>query len=169
MKKDVSNVIMMLLLAMIAAFIMPVTVKAQGDKADFSGIWTLNESKSSIPDEGIRLGSMIMGGREINVAQEANLLTKKSTGRDGVERIAKYTLDGKESLNMMGDAESKSMATWSNDGKSLTIITFMEFNFEKRSVTSVWSMPDVKTLSVVISAQGRDGTERKMPMVYDKK
>jgi hypothetical protein len=169
MKKSVSNVIKLLSLAMVAAFIMPETVKAQGGNADFSGTWTLNESKSSIPDEGVELGNRIMGGREFTVAQEANLLSKKSTGRDGAERTAKYTLDGKESVNTMGDAESKSMATWSDDGKSLTIKTVMEFNFEKRLITSVWSLPDAKTLSVVISAAGRDGTERKMPMVYDRK
>ncbi len=158
------NFIKLLSLAMIFAFVMPVVAKAQ--KPNFSGSWALNESKSTMPEGG---GRMMMGGREFTVTQEANLLTRKSVGRDGTERISKYTLDGKESINSMGDNQIPSVATWSADGKSLTIKTTMEFNGNKRTSIAVWSMPDAKTLSIATTSTNREGNEVKATMVYDKK
>ena len=164
MKKDFSNLMKLLSLAVILLFVMPVIAKAQ--KPDFSGNWALNESKSTMPEGG---GRMMMGGREFTVTQEANLLTRKSVGRDGTERVSKYTLDGKESIKSMGNNQIPSTATWSADGKSLTIKTTMEFNGNKRTSTAVWSMTDAKTLSIATSSTNRDGEEIKATMVYDKK
>lgn len=166
MKKNVSNLIKLLSLAMILAFIMPVIAKAQG-KANFAGSWALNESKSTMPEGGG--GGFRMGGTNFTINQEANLLTRTSTGQDGTQRVAKYTLDGKESVNTTGRGESKSVATWSADGKSLTIKTTSSFNGNEFKSTAVWSMPDAKTLSIATTSTGGDGTERKMIMVYDKK
>ena len=169
MRKIVSNLMTLLSLTMIMAFIMPVISHAQ--KANFAGSWTMNESKSQMPQGGGGGGGGGMrGGREFTIAQEANLLTRSSTGQDGTQRVSKYTLDGKESVNTMGDNESKSVATWSEDGKTLTIKTTMEFNGTARTTTAVWSMPDAKTLSIKTTSPGRDGgAERVMTMVYDKK
>ena len=164
MKKNLLNAIKLLSLAMILAFVMPVVAKAQ--KTDFSGSWALNESKSTMPEGG---GRMMMGGREFTVTQEANLLTRKSIGRDGTERVSKYTLDGKESINTMGDNQIPSVATWSADGKTLTIKTTMERDGVKRTSTEVWSMPDAKTLSIARTGTNREGNEIKATMVYDKK
>jgi hypothetical protein len=158
------NLLKLLSLAMIFAFVMPVVAKAQ--KANFAGSWALNESKSSMPEGGG--GRMMM--REFSATQEANLLTRKSVGRDGTERISKYTLDGKESMNTMGENQIPSTATWSTDGKSLIIKTNMNFGGNSFTRTEVWSMPDAKTLQIVSTMPGRDGgAEMKMTMVYDKK
>jgi hypothetical protein len=166
MRKIVSNLMTLLSLTMVMAFVMPVMSHAQ--KANFAGSWTMNESKSTQPQGGG--GGGMRGGREFSIAQEANLLTRTSTGQDGTQRVSKYTLDGKESVNTMGDNESKSVATWSTDGKTLTIKTTMEFNGNSRTSTAVWSMPDAKTLSITTTSPGRDGgAERKTTMVYDKK
>lgn len=167
MKRIVSNLMMLFALTMTLAIVMPEITRAQG-KANFAGSWTMNESKSTMPQGGGGGGGM-RGGREFTIAQEANLLTRTSTGQDGTQRVSKYTLDGKESVNTMGDNESKSVASWSADGKSLTIKTTMEFNGNTRVSTAVWTMPDEKTLSITTTSAGRDGTERKMTMVYDKK
>ena len=166
MKKNVINLVKLLSMLMIVAFVIPQALKAQGGKANFSGSWTLNESKSQVPEGG---GGGRMGGSTFTVKQEANLLSRTSTGRDGTERTAKYTLDGKESVNTMGQNESKSVATWSADGKSLTIKTNMEFNGNAFTITEVWSLSAPNTLSITRSFTGQDGTERKMTMVYDKK
>jgi hypothetical protein len=169
MKKDFSNLMKLLSLTMMLAFIMPVIAKAQGGKANFAGSWALNESKSTMPQGGGGGGGM-RGGREFTIVQDANLLTRKSVSQDGTERVAKYTLDGKESVNTMGENQSKSVATWSADGKSLTIKTSMEFNGNAFTTTAVWSMPDAKTLSITTTRPGRDGgAEVKTTMVYDKK
>ncbi len=161
------NLMKMLTVAMILAFIMPVVAKAQ--KANFAGSWALNESKSTMPQGGGGGGGRMIPPPPPPRAQDANLLTRTSTSQDGEKREAKYTLDGKESVNTMGENQSKSVATWSADGKSLTIKTTMEFNGNQRTTTAVWSMPDAKTLQIVTTRTGRDGNEVKMTMVYDKK
>ena len=162
MKMNLSN----LMLTMLLALVMPVMTHAQAGKANFAGSWALNESKSKMPEGG---GGRMMG-REFTLAQEANLLTRTSTGQDGTQRVSKFTLDGKESVNTTPRGSSKSVATWSADGKSLTIKTTMEFDGNSFTTTSVYSMPDAKTLSVESTFPGRDGgVETKMTMVYDKK
>jgi len=164
MKKNVLNLMTLLSLTMVLALVMPVLAQAQ--KANFAGSWVMNESKSKLPEGG---GGRMMG-REFTLAQEANLLTRTSTGQDGTQRVSKFTLDGKESVNTTGRGESKSVATWSADGKSLTIKTTMEYNGNSFTTTAVYSMPDAKTLSVESTFPGRDGgPETKMTMVYDKK
>lgn len=165
MKKNLLNAIKLLSLVMILAFVMPVVTKAQ--KANFAGSWAMNESKSTMPEGG---GGRMMGAREFTATQEANLLTRKSVSRDGTERVSKYTLDGKESMNTMGENQIPSTATWSADGKSLTIKTTMNFGGNSFTRTEVWSMPDAKSLQIVSTSPGRDGgAEMKMTMVYDKK
>jgi hypothetical protein len=83
---------------------------------------------------------------------------------------SKFTLDGKESVNTTGMGDSKAVATWSADGKSLTIKNTMERNGNTFTTTAVYSMPDAKTLSIKTTSPGRDGgAERTSTMVYDKK
>lgn len=157
----------LLALVVISAFIFfPVKVNAQGAKSDFSGTWTLNEAKSIIPQGGG--GGQRMGGREFTVTQDAKLLTQTRTSQDGTTRATKYALDGTESVNTMGEFESKSTAKWAADGKSLTITTKSNFNGNERTSTAVWSLTDGKTLSIVTTRQGQNG-EVKSTTVYDKK
>jgi len=161
-----SSLRLLALVVMSAFIIFPVKVNAQGAKSNFSGTWTLNEAKSTIPQGGG--GGQRMGGREFTVTQEANLLTQTRTSQDGTTRASKYALDGTESVNTMGEFESKSTAKWSADGKSLTITTKSNYNGNERTSTAVWSLTDAKTLSVISTRQGQDGEVKSM-MVYDKK
>lgn len=154
------------LVVMSAFIIFPVKINAQGGKADFSGTWTLNEAKSTMPQGGG--GGQRMGGREFTVTQAANLMTQTRTGQDGTARATKYALDGTESVNAFGEFESKSTAKWAADGKSLTITTKSNFNGNERTSTAVWTLTDAKTLSIVSTRQGQNG-EVKATMVYDKK
>ena len=166
MKKNVTNLLQLLSLAFALIVIAPMDLLAQSGKTNFSGSWTLNESKSTLPQGG----GQRMGGGSFTVAQEANLLSQTRTGQDGTARVTKYTLDGKESINTSRGGESKSTAKWSADGKSLTIVTKSNFNGNEVTSTAVWSLTDAKTLSIVSTRPGRDGGEpRKSTMVYDKK
>ena len=161
------SLLRLLALVVMSAFIIfPVKINAQGAKANFSGSWTLNEAKSTMPQGGG--GGQRMGGREFTVTQEANLLTQTRTGQDGTTRASKYALDGTESVNTMGEFESKSTAKWAADGKSLTITTKSNFKGNERTSTAVWSLIDAKTLSIVSTRQGQNG-EVKTTAVYDKK
>ena len=170
MKKIVSNLMMLLSLTIVLALVVPVMSQAQG-KANFSGTWTLNESKSTLPQGGGGGGGggQRMGGSSFTIAQEANLLTRTSTGQDGTQRVTKYTLDGKESVNTSRGGDSKSVATWSADGKTLTIVTTRTTDNGERKSTEAWTLADAKTLSILSVSPGRDGAERKSTRVYDMK
>lgn len=150
------------------ALIAPVMINAQDSKANFAGTWAMNAEKSTLPQGGGGGGGQRMGGGTFTVTQEANLLSQSRTGQDGTARVTKYTLDGKESVNAFGGGESKSTATWSADGKSLTVVTKTNFNGNERTSTAVWSMIDANTLSIVTTRQGQNG-EVKTTIVYDKK
>jgi hypothetical protein len=140
-------------------------------KANFSGEWALNESKSEL-GEG-RMFSPV----KLTVQQEGNSMTleRTRTGRDGEERTSKevLTLDGKESINKSENRTSTSTATWSKDGKTLTIVTNTEINregetFQMKS-TEVWTLgEDGKILQVQSDSTSPRG-ERSVKLVYDKK
>ena len=141
--------------------IVPVTLIAQSGKTNFSGNWTLNSEKSTLPQGG-QGGGMRMGGGNFVATMENNMLTvvRTRTGQDGQSTTStmKYTLDGKESVNTSPRGDSKSVATWSPDGKSLTIETSrtMEMNGESSIMKSseVWKLTDEKTLAVSSTRQG---------------
>jgi len=160
-------------LTVILALIAPVMINAQAGKVNFAGSWVANAEKSTpAPAGGQGGGGMRMGGGNFDATQEANLLsvTRTRTGQDGTPTttVSKYTLDGKESVNTTGRGSSKSIATWSADGKSLTISTSMTFNDREMKSSEVWTLTDAKTLTIVGTRQGPDG-EIKTTRVYDKK
>ena len=150
-------------------------VNAQEVKTDFSGTWNLNSEKSIQSQSGQGSDSMRLGGGNFVALQEANLLAveRTRTGQDGqsITTTMKYTLDGKESVNTSPRGDSKSVATWSADGKSLTIETSRTMDVNGESVitksTEAWTLTDAKTLTVASARQGPDG-EVKTSMVYDK-
>ena len=156
---------------MVIFFILPVKSNAQGAKANFSGSWTLNESKSNLGEgRGFRSAS------QITVTQAGNNLTadRVRTNRDGENQTTteKYTLDGKESVNTSGNRPSKALVTWSADGKALNFAITRSFERNGQTTeiksTEVWTLSDPKTLSVV-STSSFQGNERKTTSVYDKK
>ncbi|HOU31165.1 MAG TPA: hypothetical protein PLG42_07875 [Bacteroidales bacterium] len=171
-----NKVIGILAFAVIAAFIMPSAVNAQA-KANFSGNWVFNASKSDQPPggqgggQGQRGG---FGGGDFVAKQDANTLTveRTRTTQDGqtVTTTMKYNLDGKESVNagMGGRGESKSVATWSADGKTLTIVTTRTFNDRTMTTKEVWTLTTPTQLTITTTTQTPNG-EVTMKRVYDKK
>ncbi len=171
-------------ITVIFAFLcLPVTSSAQGSKANFSGTWALNAEKSDMGQAPQGMGGAAggqrpggFGGGNFAAKQEANLLTVDRTmpNRDGesVTTTTKYTLDGKVSVNSTGRGDSKSTATWSADGKSLTIVTTTSFERDGQTTemksTEVWTLPTANTLSVTTTRTSPNG-DRKTTMVYDKK
>jgi hypothetical protein len=177
MKKNVT--LQLLSLTIIMAFLfMPFTLNAQGSKANFAGTWAFNAEKSNMgqPPQGGGGQRMGGGGGNFVATQEANLLTvvRTRTGQDGqpMTTTSKYTLDGKESVNTSGRGESKSVATWSADSKSLTIVTKRSFERDGQTMemttTEVWSVTSPTSLSIVSTMNTPNG-ERKTTAVYDKK
>lgn len=165
-------------LLIVLLVVAPVLSHAQAGKANFAGSWVMNADKSNLGDMGGGGGGgMRMGGGNFDVAQEANLLTttRSRTNQNGetTTTVTKYTLDGKECINASPRGDAKSVATWSADGKALTIVTSRTFDMNGESMTmkttEVWSLTDAKTLSIASTMQGRDGQDMKTTRVYDKK
>jgi hypothetical protein len=183
MKKNVRNFqinssffMRLISLTIMLALITPVMINAQTGKANFAGTWALNAAKSTFSQGQGQGGGQRMGGGNFVATQEANLLTvvRTRTNQNGeaTTTTMKYTLDGKESLNTSARGDRKSVATWSADGKTLTIATSrkMDMNGETMTMksTEVWTLKDAKTLLVQSTSTTPNG-ERKNTMVYDKK
>ena len=174
---------------------MPAMANAQG-KANFAGNWNYNASKSTLPAPpaggagggggggaaggggGGRGG--FGGGANFVATMDANTLTTTTprTGQDGTvtNRVVTYTLDGKENTLAApaggggggGGATSKYVATWSADGKTLTIVTTRTTQNGDMKTTEAWTLTDANTLSRTTTSN-MGGTERKTVLVYDKK
>jgi len=178
-----SKLFQVLSIAVILAFIMPVLTQAQAGKVNFSGNWVVNAEKSTQPQQpaggqggGQGGANRGQGGPQV-VTQEANLLSVETsrTNQDGetTKTTVKYTLDGKESINTSARGDSKSVATWSADGKSLTIVTTrtMDRNGETMTIktTAVWAMDGANLTVTTTTAGFNGGADRVMKLVYDKK
>jgi hypothetical protein len=179
MKKIGLNFMRLLSLTVILALIAPVMINAQAGKANFAGSWTLNAAKGTQPPAGGQGGGQgggggmrMGGGGDFTATQEANLLSVSRTrqGQDGtpMTTVTKYSLDGKETVNTTPRGESKVTATYSADGKTLTIVTKSQGQNGERVSTEAWTLTDAKTLAVTATRQGQNG-EVKTTMVYDKK
>jgi hypothetical protein len=184
MKTNVKNFQIMLSAMIVMAMIsMPLSLNAQGGKANFAGTWAFNAEKSDMggapggqggAPQGARMGGF--GGGDFTAAQESNLLTvtRTRTNQSGesVTTVSKYTLDGKESVNTTGRGDSKSVATWSADGKTLKIVTTSTFDMggETRTMNSTqeWTLTDAGTLSVKTMSSTPNG-DRVTTAVYNKK
>jgi hypothetical protein len=183
MEKNVKKFQFALSVMIIMSFLlMPLTVNGQTGKANFSGTWALNAEKSDFGQapaggqggggqRGGQGGRGGFGGGNFVAKQDGNVLSVDRTRGDQTF-TSKYTLDGKECVNTTGRGDSKSVASWSADGKSLTIKTTSTFDMNGTSRTStsteVWSLTSPTTLSVKTTRSSQNG-DRVTTMVYDKK
>jgi hypothetical protein len=151
-----------------AMFISSETV---AQKANFSGTWSFNQDKSVLGDGGSR-GAAV----KLVIKQEGNNMsmdrtTRRQSGEESTN-AEKYTLDGKECENASYNRPKKSKATWSEDGKSLTIASTMTFErdgqeTEINTVEIFKLSADGKSLNVDYTSKSPRG-ERKNTFVYDK-
>ena len=183
MKKRIKKGQVITLMVTVTMMLMTANMFAQG-KTSFAGSWAINAEKSNSGQaagqgqaQGQNPGQRAGGfGGDFIAKQDGNLLTveRTRTNRDGVANttVTKYTLDGKESINSTARGDSKSVATWSPDGKVLTIKTSrtMDMNGESRTMTSteVWKLTDATTLTIE-TTMGTPNGERKVTAVYNKK
>jgi ABC-type transport system substrate-binding protein len=139
---------------------------------NFSGSWTLNESKSTL-GEGPRMSATSM---TINQQEGLISISLVRPSFDGGDEISseKYTLDGKESVNqgMMGSS-IKTITTWSDDKKELrfakTILFDMNGDTMEMKITDVWSISDDGKTLTVKSAMTSQMGDINLVLVYDKK
>jgi hypothetical protein len=156
---------------MLVLFLLPVGINAQGAKTNFAGSWAFNASKSNLGE-----GRGFRNATQMTVTQAGNNLSvdRVRTNRDGeaVTTTDKYTLDGKESVNTAGMGPSKTIVTWSTDGKALNFAITRTFDRNGETMefksTEVWTLTDPSTLSVLTTSVFQDN-EMKTTSVYDKK
>jgi hypothetical protein len=180
-----TNILRIISLTVILAFIMPGITNAQSGKANFAGNWTYNASKSTPPPTGGGGGGGggrggMGGGANFVATMNATTLTTTTTrtGQDGTvsNRVVTYTLDGKENTMAPpaggggggGGTPGKYVATWSADGKTLTIVTTRTTQNGERKSSEAWTLTDANTLTRTTTSNN-NGTENKRVAVYEKK
>ena len=165
-KGQFTSVIVLLFL-----FLLQGNLNAQGVKANFSGTWIFNDTKSIFEEgRGFRSLTQIIvnqSGNKISVDRiRINLSGKTVPIND------KYTLDGKECANTSSRGQSKTRVTWSADRKALNFMIARSFDWNGELTVlksaEVWSLTDPNTLSIIYSLTMQDG-EKKSTLVYDKK
>jgi hypothetical protein len=153
------------------AFPLAFACLAWAGNPDFSGAWTLNETKSALGEGGGRMIPI-----RVTVVQTADTLSIERLSRrpSGEERTVseKLSFDGKECLSGAPERPRTSSAKWSEDGKSLVVSskTVFERDGNQMEITSVetWKRSDDgKTLTLDIVSQS-PRSERKATAVYDK-
>jgi hypothetical protein len=130
---------------------------------NYSGTWKLNVSKSDFgplppPDSRVDVIDHTDPNVKINVNQQG--------AQGNIDAVVKYTTDGKEVTNTIGDREQKSTAVWEN-GK-LAINSKFSINDAEITTKSIWTLSaDGKTLTQDIHANSPMG-ELDLKWVFEK-
>ena len=154
-----------------------ITSMAQ-DRANFSGEWKFNESKSELGQFPLCIfGNDRMRSKTMKIATKADFLAVEvaTSSTDGalVTRQAKLTFEGKENeTTFVGSPRDKSTARWSDDGQTMTVKSIRSFNPKGETadfkVTEVWKLiNDGKSISIQVTSGSTSG-EKTMKLVYDK-
>lgn len=158
---------------MLLAFTMIVcsSLSVNAQRANFSGDWKLDESKSELGEFGGRAARSVKADQK----DDAITVTKTTPGFNGGDPITTtvtLTYDGKVAESEgFGGAKRKSTAKWSDDGKTLTISSNMVLerdgqSFEIKS-TENWTLTTDGWLSIVTNSSSPRG-EITMKAIYTK-
>jgi hypothetical protein len=147
----------------------PATAHA-GDKAEFSGEWTLNEDESEMGES--RFGP----AKTLKITQAENSLVIESTrvGRDGGTREIKdeFTLDGEEKLTENERGTTKTKASWSADGKTLSLYSYRKMTREGQTfeitTEEIWELSDEGSTLTMRTSRSSPRGESSSVLVYNK-
>ncbi len=142
-----------------------------GNKADFSGEWTLNEDKSDVGES--RFGP----SKTLKVAQDENslVLERTRTGREGQEMTIKeeYTLDGKEQLSDNERGTTRTTASWSEDGKTLYLNSHRKMTRDGQTfeitTNEIWELSDDGSSLTIQSSRTSSRGDVSSVLVYQKR
>ena len=166
-KVFLSNIFYALLIPCLFLF----SFTAVDQRANFSGDWKLDESKSELGDFGGRVA------RSLKAEQKANDITITRTtpgfnGGDPVTTTFTLTYDGKVTESEgFGGSKRKSTAKWSDDEATLTINSTTTFERDGQSMeiksVETWTLTKEGLLSVVTQSSSPSG-ESTTKAVYSK-
>jgi hypothetical protein len=141
------------------------------NRANFSGDWKLDESKSELGNAAGRTA------RSLKAEQKDNDITISRTtpgfnGGDPVTTTYTVTYDGKVTESEgFGGSKRKSTAKWSDDGLTLTINSVMTFERDGQAMefksNETWTLTKEGLLSVVTQSSSPRG-ESTTKAVYNK-
>lgn len=166
------------LVLLLTAGLFTITSMAQ-DRANFSGEWKFNESKSEHVGQFplCIFGNDRMRSKTMKIAAHADFLSVDvaTSSTDGalVTRQAKLAFDGREiETTFVGRPRDNSTATWSDDGQTMTVNSVRSFDPKGETadfkVTEVWKLiDDGKSISIQVTSSSVSG-EKTMKLVYDK-
>ena len=152
-------------------FMVTLSAIAGNDKVNFSGAWSLNETKSDLGEGRRGMVALKMTIRQTGDSLAIERLSKRRSGEESTS-IEKLTIDGKECTNTVFERLKKSTASRSKDGKTITILSKMTFEREGEEIeiksSEAWTLlEDGKILSIAYGSTSPRG-ERKATYVYDK-
>lgn len=141
-----------------------------GDIADFSGDWTLNEDKSEMGES--RYGP----SKTLKITQTENSLVTERTrmGRDGQERKIKdeYNLNGEEKLTENERGTTKTIASWSEDSKTLSLISHRKMTRDDQTfeitTEESWELSDKGSTLTINTSRSSPRGESSSVLVYSK-
>jgi hypothetical protein len=129
------------------------------DKPNFTGNWLLDHTKSDFgdfPSPDTQTSVIDHKGTDIKLVQ-----TVKGDAVVGGEASTerRYTTDGKETVNRIGESNAKSVARW--DGRKLIIETKLETPNGTVVIADSWELADSgKELVVAREIRGPDTSQR---------
>jgi hypothetical protein len=143
-----------------------------GEKANFSGEWTLSEEKSTLDE----MGTQFLPSKLVLTQTDSTISIERAyQGPDGdFNDSEKLTLDGKECKSeVFGGSPRTSAATWSAAKDTLNIKTLLIFNMNgdeaKINTIEKWNLgPEGKTLLVKYNSSSQWG-DRNDNLVFVKK
>jgi hypothetical protein len=159
MQKTFSVKSLVTLLTFVVVMLSSFTLSAQ--RANFSGDWKLDESKSELGEFGAWVA------RSVKTAQKEDAISVTRTtpgfnGGDPVTTTVNLTFDGKVvDSEGFGGSKRKSTAKWSDDGKTLTISNNTKFErdgetFELKS-TENWTITTNGVLTIATNSTSPRG------------
>ncbi|HTE23085.1 hypothetical protein [Flavitalea sp.] len=143
-------------------------------RANFSGKWKLNESKSEPGQFGTGdkvCLDWLAASKTMKIAGQADFLTLDlAISLEGalVTRQEKLNFDGKENEDTFFGGTKKSTVKWSDDGQTMTVNSVITIRGTEIKVQEVWKLiNDGKSISLQANSNSIFG-ENNMKLVYDK-
>ncbi len=142
-----------------------------GKKANFSGTWILNETKSDFGEYGRMMASnkiiIVHKGKKLTMERFATAPTGES-----YNYIENYTLDGKECFNSPSPEFKKtSTVAKSEDKKGLVINSTLEVSFEGNSMKILtvenYSVQEDGKVMVIKETASTDYGDMVVSFIYD--
>ena len=152
-------------------FFLFLTLSALSAKeVDFSGKWALNESSSEMGE------GRSFSATKMTVMQKENNMTIERTriGRDGQERSSSetFTLDGKENMVETENRTTRTVASWSDNGTTLTVKSNIAFSRQGQTFemtrTEVWTIEEGGKVLRIQSETSSDRGDRSATFIYNR-